>query len=90
MEDDTEFKRGTQELQTVDFSDFLDPFLPFEPQKKYIYTSRYQSTSKKALTAEWGMLKDLPTLAIRAKLADLGLDCFVRGDAIWEGEHMLD
>ena len=28
-----------------------------------------------------GMPKDLPTLEIRAKLADLGLDSFVRGDA---------
>ena len=35
----------------------------------------------------WGMPKDLPMLEIRAKLADLGLDSFVRGDAFWEGEH---
>ena len=28
------------------------------------------------------------TLEIRAKLADLGLDSFVRGDAFWEGEHV--
>ena len=32
--------------------------------------------------------KDLPTLEIRAKLADLGLDSFVRGNAFWEGEHV--
>ena len=35
-----------------------------------------------------GILKDLPTLEIRAKLADLGLDSFVRGNAFWEGEHV--
>ena len=36
----------------------------------------------------WGMPKDLPTFEIRAKLADLGLDSFVRGNAFWEGEHV--
>ena len=36
----------------------------------------------------WGMPKDLPTLELRAKLADLGLDSFVRGAAFWEGEHV--
>ena len=36
----------------------------------------------------WGMPKDLPTLEIRAKLADLGLDSFVRGAAFWVGEHV--
>ena len=36
----------------------------------------------------WGMPKDLPTLEIRAKLADLDLDSFVRGNAFWEGEHV--
>ena len=36
----------------------------------------------------WGMPKDLPTLEIRAKLADLGLDSFVQGAAFWEGEHV--
>ena len=36
----------------------------------------------------WVMPKDLPTLETRAKLADLGLDSFVRGDAFWEGEHV--
>ena len=32
----------------------------------------------------WGMPKDLPTLEIRAKMADSGL----REDAFWEGEHV--
>ena len=36
----------------------------------------------------WGMPKDLPTLEIRAKLADLGIDRFVRRNAFWEGEHV--
>ena len=36
----------------------------------------------------WGMPKDLTTLEIRAKLADLGLDSFVRGNAFWEREHV--
>ena len=35
----------------------------------------------------WGMPKDLATLEIRAKLADLGLDSFVIGNAFWEGEN---
>ena len=34
------------------------------------------------------MPKDLPTFEIRAKLANLGLDSFVRGNAFWEGEHV--
>ena len=34
------------------------------------------------------MPKDLPTLEIRAKLADLGLDSFVLVAAFWEGEHV--
>ena len=34
------------------------------------------------------MPKDLPMLEIRAKLADLDLDSFVRGNAFWEGEHV--
>ena len=34
------------------------------------------------------MPKDLPTFEIRAKLADLGLDSFVRGNTFWEGEHV--
>ena len=44
----------------------------------------------KANIIVWGMLKDLPTLEIRAKLADgyVRLDSFVRGDKFWEGEHV--
>ena len=36
----------------------------------------------------WGMPKDLTTLEIRAKLADLGLVSFVRGNVLWEGDHV--
>ena len=36
----------------------------------------------------WRMPKHLPTVEMRAKLADLGLDSFVRGNAFWEGEHV--
>ena len=36
----------------------------------------------------WGMPKDLTTLEIRAKLADLGLASFVRGNVLWEGDHV--
>ena len=32
--------------------------------------------------------KQLPKLEIRDKLADLGLDSFVRGNTFWEGEHV--
>ena len=41
---------------------------------------------KQVISLQWP--KDLPTLEIRAKLADLGLDSFVRGAAFWEGEHV--
>ena len=34
------------------------------------------------------MPKDLTTLEIRAKLADLGLASFVRGNVLWEGDHV--
>ena len=34
------------------------------------------------------MPKDLTTLEIRAKLADLGLASFVRGIVLWEGDHV--
>ena len=36
----------------------------------------------------WGMPRDLTTLQIRAKFADLGLVSFVRGKVFWEGEHV--
>ena len=42
----------------------------------------------------WGMPKDLTTLEIRANLADLhvhvhvGLASFVRGNVLWEGDHV--
>ena len=36
----------------------------------------------------WGIPKDLLMLEIRVKLADLGLDSFVRRDAFWKGEHV--
>ena len=36
----------------------------------------------------WGMPKDLTTLEIRAKLANLGLASFVRGNVLWEGDHV--
>ena len=34
------------------------------------------------------MPKDLTTFEIRAKLADLGLARFVRGNVLWEGDHV--
>ena len=49
MKDDAELETGTQELQTVDYSDFLDPFLPSGPQKEYFQVPEHE---KKALTAE--------------------------------------
>ena len=39
----------TWELATVDYGNFLDRFIPSGPQKS---TSKYQSMSKNALTAE--------------------------------------
>ena len=34
------------------------------------------------------MSEDLTTLEIRTKLADLGLASFVRGDVLWERDHV--
>ena len=34
------------------------------------------------------MPKDLTTLEIRTKLTDLGLASFVRGNVLWEGDHV--
>ena len=36
----------------------------------------------------WGMPRDVSTLEVRAKLADLGLASFVRGKVVWEGDHL--
>ena len=36
----------------------------------------------------WGMPKNLSTLEIRTKLADLGLVGFARGAVAWEGDHV--
>ena len=36
----------------------------------------------------WAMPKYLTTLEIRAKLADLGLASFVRGNVLREGDHV--
>ena len=46
------------------------------------------SNGFKANIIVWGIPKDLPTLEIRAKLADLRLDSFVRGNAFWEEKHV--
>ena len=34
------------------------------------------------------MPRDVSTLEVRAKLADLGLASFVRGKVVWEGDHL--
>ena len=38
----------------------------------------------------WGMPRDISTLEVRAKLADLhvGLASFVREKVAWEGDHL--
>ena len=36
----------------------------------------------------WGLHKDLTTLEVRAKFADMGLESFVRGNVLWEGDHI--
>ena len=36
----------------------------------------------------WGVPKDPITLEIRAKLADLGLASFFRGNVLWERDHV--
>ena len=72
-------------------------FLPLKKNILIIITPRLKASEDwlvshnegfRANIIVWGMPKDLPTLEIRAKLADLGLDSFVRGDAFWEGEHV--
>ena len=34
------------------------------------------------------MPKDITMLEIRAKVADIGLTSFVRGNVLWEGDHV--
>ena len=36
----------------------------------------------------WGLQKQLSTLEVRTKFADLGLSAFVRGNVLWEGDHV--
>ena len=36
----------------------------------------------------WGLHKDLTTLEVRAKIADMCLESFVRGNVLWEGDHI--
>ena len=36
----------------------------------------------------WGLHKELTTLEVRAKFADMGLESFVRGNVLWEGDHI--
>ena len=36
----------------------------------------------------WGLHKELTTLEERAKFADMGLESFVRGNVLWEGDHI--
>ena len=45
-------------------------------------------SKRKRFRANIIMPKDLTTLEIRAKLADLGLASFVRGNVFWEGDHV--
>ena len=35
-----------------------------------------------------GLHKELTTLEVRAKFADMGLESFVRGNVLWEGDHI--
>ena len=36
----------------------------------------------------WGLHKELTTLEVRAKFADMGLESFIRGNVLWEGDHI--
>ena len=36
----------------------------------------------------WGLHKELTTLEVHAKFADMGLESFVRGNVVWEGDHI--
>ena len=36
----------------------------------------------------WGLHKELTTLEVHAKFADMGLKSFVRGNVLWEGDHI--
>ena len=52
-------------------------------------SSNWEVSYKKRFRANiivWGMHRDLTTLEIRAKFADLGLVSFVRRKVFWEGE----
>ena len=36
----------------------------------------------------WGLHKELTTLEVRAKFAEMGLESFVRGNVLWEGDRI--
>ena len=36
----------------------------------------------------WGLHKELTTLEVCAKFADMGLESFVMGNVLWEGDHI--
>ena len=55
------------------------PFSVFPVEDCKRLSSELQQRFFKANIAVWGMPKDVPVLEIRAKLADLGLESFVRG-----------
>ena len=56
----------------------------------YVYTSDFQFAvlGFRANIILWGIHRDISTLEVRAKLADLGLANFVRGKVAWEGDHL--
>ena len=36
----------------------------------------------------WGLQKELTTLEVHAKFADMGQESFIRGNVLWEGDHI--
>ena len=69
----------------------LDAVVTLSPRLRLRIGDDWEVSYKKRFRANiivWGMPRDLTTLKIRAKFADLGLVSFVRGKVFWEGEHV--
>ena len=56
-----------------------------DPSGKDLVVSHNQCSRVNIIV--WVLHKELTMLEVRAKLADVGLESFVRGNVLWEGDH---
>ena len=63
----------------------INPRLTPEQQEDWVVS---HSRQYRANILVWGMSRSLAPATIRAKLADVGLLGFARGDIAWEGDHV--